>query len=276
MKIVEDQYPVGCPPYLHPDRAVLRAGARNISAVEKVSVSKGVLVGVVGVAAASLLALAYQLGKASGSEGVPAPATRSERTAPRPAEQPPSLQPRVAGLPADQAVERPGLAPASTSQWQAVAPQAAARQAPAPVESGASDAGSDPARASVAAYFDTVERIQVASASGNAETVGQEMASALASGDTSSLDKMIRETEAAKASLAAVVPPAPCAAHHRESLASLDDALDVLRSLKAAMESSDPVAQLGAVTTKGQALRTRADFLQKEELALRERYGLKR
>jgi hypothetical protein len=42
------------------------------------------------------------------------------------------------------------------------------------------------------------------------------------------------------------------------------------------MESSDPVAALSAVTAKGQALRTRADFLQKEEQALRERYGLRR
>ena len=166
--------------------------------------------------------------------------------------------------------------PAPTPDWQRVAPQAAAGQLAAPAGSERSNAGSDPARADVAAYFDAVERVQVASASGNPETVGQEMASALASGDTSSLDKMIRETEAAKAGLAVVVTPAPCATHHREALASLDDALEVLRSLKAAMESSDPVAALSAVTTKGQALRTRADFLQKEEQALRERYGLRR
>jgi hypothetical protein len=136
--------------------------------------------------------------------------------------------------------------------------------------------GDMPMRAAVAAYFDAVERIQVGSMSGNAESVGQEMASALASGDTSSLDKMIRETEAAKARLAAVSPPAPCAAHHRESVGSLDDALDVLRSLKAAMESQEPVAQLANVSARAQALRSRAEVLQKEELALKERYGLKR
>ena len=128
-------------------------------------------------------------------------------------------------------------------------------------------------RAAVAAYFDAVERIQVGSMSGEAESVGQEMAAALANGDTSGLDKMIRETEAAKARLAAVPPPAPCAAHHRESLGSLDDALEVLRSLKAAMESPDPAAQLAGVSARAQALRSRADVLQKEELALRERYA---
>jgi hypothetical protein len=159
---------------------------------------------------------------------------------------------------------------------QGAAPQAPAGQVSAPMEADRGNAGDISMRAAVAAYFDTIERIQVGSMSGNAESVGQEMAAALASGDMSSLDKMIRETEAAKARLAAVSPPAPCAAHYRESLGSLDDALEVLRSLKAAMESSDPVAALGAVTTKGQALRTRAEILQKEELALKERYGLKR
>src|ERR1035438_9880374 len=53
---------------------------------------------------------------------------------------------------------------------------------------------------------------------------------------------MIQETEAAKESLAALTPPASCAAHHRESLGSLDDALEILRSLKTAMESPEPAA----------------------------------
>jgi hypothetical protein len=72
-----------------------------------------------------------------------------------------------------------------------------------------------------------------------------------------------------------VAPPASCAAHHRESLASLDDAMEVLRSLKTAMESSEPATQLASVSAGAAALRSRADALQREELALRERYGLK-
>jgi len=76
--------------------------------------------------------------------------------------------------------------------------------------------------------------------SGEAEGVANEMAAALAKGDTSGLDRMIRETEAAKESLAALTPPASCATHHRGSLGSLDDALEILRSLKTAMESPGP------------------------------------
>ena len=87
---------------------------------------------------------------------------------------------------------------------------------------------------------------------------------------------MIRDSEAAKAKLAAIVPPASCAAHYRESAASLDDGLAMLRALKAAVESPDPVATLAGVGTRATELRSRADALQREDAALRQRYGLAR
>jgi hypothetical protein len=105
--------------------------------------------------------------------------------------------------------------------------------------------------------------------SGEAEGVANEMAAALAKGDTSGLDRMIRETEAAKERLAALTPPASCAAHHRGSLGSLDDAREILRSLKTAMESPEPAAQLPGVAARATALRSRVDVLQREEVALR-------
>lgn len=242
--------------------------------MERVSVSKGLLIGVVAIAVGSLLALVYQLGRASGP-GVPAPATRIERIAPRPQEDPLRLPAPAAGSGAEHADTRPAFGSTPSTPGQGAVLQAAAGQVPAAIESERGSAASDPMSAAVGAYLDAVERIQVASMSGNAESVGQEMAAALASGDTSGVDKLIRETEAAKALLAAVTPPAPCATHHRESVGSLDDALEVLRSLKAAMESPEPVAQLARVSTQATALRSRAEVLQKEELALRERYGLK-
>ena len=61
-----------------------------------VRVNKGLLVGVVAVAGAALLALAYQLGRASAPEGVPAPPTKIERIAPRPKEEPLPPPARVA------------------------------------------------------------------------------------------------------------------------------------------------------------------------------------
>ena len=231
--------------------------------MEKISVNKGILIGVVVVAAVSLLALVFLLGRESGSGSVSAPSTRIERVAPRAQEGLPPLPTSAAVLITEHPETRPAPAPTPSTPVQSAALQIAAN--PAPAE-----------RASVAAYFNAVDRIQMGGMTGEAEGIAREMAAALANGDTSGLDKMIRETEAAKQSLAAVTPPASCAAHHRESLASLDDAMDVLRSLKTAMESSDPATQLAGVSARATALRPRAEALQKEELALRERYGLKR
>ncbi len=238
--------------------------------------NRGLLIGVVAVAAVSLLALAFVLGRESGSGSVPAPPTRIERVAPRTPEAPPPTPDSAAA----RSTERPGTSPVSgpapAIPDQGPAGQAAAGQTPDPIGGGQGSAGFDAERGAVAAYLDAVEHIQVSAMNGEAEGIASEMATALANGDTSGLDRMIRETEAAKQSLAAVTPPAACATHHRESLASLDDAMDVLRSLKSAMESSEPASQLASVSARATALRSRADALQKEELALRERYGLKR
>ena len=243
--------------------------------MEKVSVNKGLLIGVVAMAAVSLLALVFLLGRESGSGSVSAPSTRIERVAPRAQEGPPSLPASAAMLITEHPETRPSPAPMPSTPVQSAALQIAASPAPAPIGGERGSAGFDAERASVAAYFDAVDHIQARSMSGEAEGVANEMAAALAKGDTSGLDKMIRETEAAKQSLAALMPPASCAAHHRESLASLDDAMEVLRSMKTAMESSEPATQLASVSARATALRSRADALQKEELALRQRYDLK-
>jgi hypothetical protein len=230
--------------------------------MEKVSMNKGLLIGVVAVAAVSLLALAFLLGRTSESGS--------------PAGQPPGrvLSGGVAASPVSdpRALDQPLPLPTSAVAW--ITDLAAPRPAPAPTDGERGSAGSDSARAAVVAYFDAVDHIQPGKMSGEAEGVANEMAAALAKGDTSGLDRMIRETEAGRESLAALTPPASCAAHHRESLGSLDDALEILRSLKTAMESPEPAAQLTGVASRANALRSRAEVLQKEELTLRQRYGL--
>jgi hypothetical protein len=252
--------------------------------MEKVSVNKGLLIGVVAVAAASLLAVAFLLGRSSGS-GIPSgpPPARelsgvvaSPASAPRALDQPMPMPTPVEAFITEpvQASPVPRFAPSAPEQRAAT--QESPGLAPAPAAGEPLRAGSDPARSAVAAYFDAVDRIQPAQVNGNAEAVASEMATALARGDSSDLDRMIRDTEAAKARLAALAPPASCAAHHHESLGSLDDALEMLRSMKTAMESPDPVAQLAAVAARATALRTRAEDLQREEQALRQRYGLTR
>ena len=232
--------------------------------------NRGVLIGVGAVAAAALLALAFVLGREAGSGSVPAPLTRVERAAPRPQEEPPPARTPVvaAGIPRAEAL--PAAIPTP-------APAAPIEAQPAAIAGGSgNNPSADPARGAVAAYFDAVDHIQPGAMSGDAEAMANEMGAALANGDMSGLDKLVRQTEAAREKLAAVVPPPSCADFHRDSLASVDDALAVVRSLKAAMESPDPAAQLASVAARANALKTRADALQKEEQDLRQRYGLKR
>ncbi len=224
--------------------------------------SRGFLVGIVAVAAASLLALAFVLGRES-SPGAAPPTTKIERIAPRI-----PLAPGASRTPATTSVFTAPLTEKPAPLAGTLPPDL-----PAPSEQ---INPSDAERAAVEAYFDAIDRIQPTAMNGDAEGVAGGIASALANGDTSGLDGMIRDTEVAKASLAAVSPPPPCAVHHRESLGSLDDALQVLRSLKAAMESPDAAGALAAVATRGNALRSRAEALKREEGTLRDRYGLKR
>lgn len=251
--------------------------------MEKVSVNKGLLAGVVGLAAISLLAVAFLLGRASGpgiavgptagadpSSGTATPASVLRGSDPVPAGSATRLSPIA------EPSSPPSPWPALPSQEERAAPQVAPDPAPVPAIVPPGPAASDPERGAVAAYLEAVDRIQPGQASGDPQSVANEMAAALARGDASGLDGMIRDAEAARGRLAALAPPAPCAAHHRESLGSLDDALGMLRSLKTAMESTDPVAQLAGIANRAAKVRSRAEALQNEELALRRRYGLVR
>ncbi|MFI5180045.1 MAG: hypothetical protein ACHQPI_01480 [Thermoanaerobaculia bacterium] len=233
--------------------------------------NKGVLIGVVTVAAAAVLAVAFLLGRASGSgtrSGQPAGGELAGGVVASPVPGPRALD--------QQAQPLPPPTPTAVSITEPAETRSAPGPAPAAIAGQRDSVGSDPARVAVAAYLDAVDQIQPGKMSGDAEGAANELAAALARGDTSGLDRMIRETEMARESLAAVSPPTPCAAHYRESLGSLDDALGMLRSLKTAMESSDPAALLPGVAARGAALRSRSEALQREELALRQRYGLTR
>ena len=236
--------------------------------METVRVNKGLLIGAVAVGAVSLLALAFALGRASGS-GSPAVRPTGPEDPRRGA--PPPSDPRA---PDRQAQPPSWPNPASASSPEPSDGRPDTGTAPAPSDGLRSGAAPDPDQAAVAAYLDAVDHVQPGKMNGDAEGAAREMAAALAKGDTSELDRMIRETEAARERLVAITPPATCAAHYRESLGSLDDAIEMLRALKTAMESSDPAAQLTVVAGRAGALRSRSEALQKEELALRLRYGL--
>src|SRR5664279_4270902 len=103
--------------------------------VAKASSNKGLLIGVVAVAAVALLALAYQLGRASAPEGVSPPPTKIERIAPRPHDAPSAAPaPAAASIP-ERTDTRPVYWPTPSTPGQGAALQMPAGQPPAPVYS---------------------------------------------------------------------------------------------------------------------------------------------
>ena len=213
----------------------------------KVEVPKGVLAGLAVLAAAGVLGLAFLLGRESGRRA--------------PAEPPKASLPQVgapaAGQSAPTEPPAPELPPAQSAP-SAVAPS----QPPA----------SDPARAAVAAYFQALEHLQPEVA-GDPTALAQQILADLARGDSSGFEGMIRKAESARDRLAAIVPPAPCAEHHRESLACMEASLALTRGLRKALSSPDALPRDFA--DRASALKARTEALQRQEKALKERFGLK-
>ncbi len=254
--------------------------------MEEVRVKRSLLFGLLAVAGVALLAVAFLLGRTSGSghaEGIRSQGQAAVVLGPeaRSAE-----EPSLRRIPGESPTASVAVTPPSSDSVPFLAQERpdSSRAAPAPVPptageltpTGDSAVAADPAATAVATYLADVDQIQPANLSGSPESVAGEMATALARGDTSGLDAMIRQTEAAKEKLAAVRPPAPCAVHYQKSLESLDDAVEMLRALKSSMQSPDPVSGLASVQARASILQTRAEALQNEDRALRQRYGLTR
>lgn len=232
--------------------------------MKQVEVSRELLIGLVAACAAALLALAFMLGRASGG---------SRSTIPAPAGQAPLSPP-----PADPLAAQPGDPQAAPPAEPQAAQPAEPAPAPAPTAPAvqAAPRAATPAKAAgpgaaVASYFHALERIQPGQLSGDPEAMAKGVLAGLVKGDTSGIDGMIQQSEAARASLDALTPPAPCAAYHQESLAALDDSLGMLRSLRTAIQAGSMPADFAA---QAELLRTRTEKLQKMEKDLRARYRL--
>ncbi len=224
----------------------------------KVVVQKGTLVGLWGALGSCVLALAFLLGRET-ARGPRAQAPPEAPAAqPLPAAQPPA--PAVAQTYSGIAVPPPPAVPAAPPS--PAVPAAAAAPAAAPA----------PARAAVAGYFQALDRIQPGQMAGGPGDLAKGLMEALSKGDTSGFDDMIRQAESARAALAALVPPAPCAAFHQESLASLDASIALLHSIRDSLTA--PGAPASDFTAQAAGLQARAERLQREEKDLRQRYGV--
>lgn len=241
--------------------------------VNKVQIPKGLLVGLVGVAAAAVLGMAFLLGRESArtSQGAPRKASvgsifQAAPTVPAASAKTHQASDSPPGL------EVPGSAPVSgagsavVSDIQRSLPPSAGPPAIAilPKDSG---------RTAVAAYFQAVDSIQQAS-NGDPEAMAQQIVAGLGKGDSSGFDGMSREAREARGRLAAIAPPESCAAYHHACLESLDAGLDLMLDMKKALSSSEQETSMLNLTDRANALKARSEALQLQERALKQRYGL--
>lgn len=226
--------------------------------MQKVEVHKPLLIALGCTAAAAVIGLVFLLGRESGRAAKP-----QDAPAPvMPAQVITGPTPGLAGVPP----KEESSPPASTVQGLAVAP-------PLPKGTLAESAG-ESVRAQVVAYFDAIDHIQPTGKGGDPESTAQGIMGSLAKGDSSGFDGMIQQAEAARGRLAAISPPQACATYHRESSASLDNGLALMRSLKTALAGQGTEGQLTSLAAQAEGLRKRSESLQTEEQALRRLYGV--
>ncbi len=226
----------------------------------KIEMPRSLLVGLVGVAALAVLGIVFLLGRESGrrhlEEARTGPSTSSLMTPAVPAQE----------LPLTPTISNGGSPSSETPRPEPTPPSAT-------IPSGIVTLPGDAMRASVAAYFQAVEASQP-SASGDPETLAQQVVAGLGKGDMSGFDGMILQAQATRNRLYAITPPQPCAAYHRESLTSLDAGLDLMRDMKQALSSSGQEVAAIQLADRANALKARTGALQLQELALKQRYGL--
>ncbi len=240
----------------------------------KVEIPKNVLIGLVALAASAVLGLVFLLGRESGRlPSVQLPRQSGSLGPPSP---PSGAVKSAEGL--TKPISQPAQSPAPI--WAPEASPPAAQARPTPPESSvakplttATIPRQDPIRDEVATYFKTVEYIQPASG-GDPESMAQQVVAGLGKGDTSGFDEMIRQARAARTRMSDVVPPPPCAAYHREALASLDAGLELMRSMRKALAAPGQESQVLDLADQANALKARSEALQVQEKALKQRYGL--
>ena len=229
----------------------------------KIEIPKSLLVGLVAMAAIAVLGIVFLFGRESGRRhrGDSGTVLSNPALAPTPS---PAPAPTNAGT-------APGtgtLSPPGPER-----PQSATPLAFLPV--GVANASNDPAHVAVAAYFQAVEGIQPAS-SGDPESMAQQVVAGLGKGDLSGFDGMIQQAKATRNRLAAITPPQPCAAYHRESLEGLDAGLDLMREIKKDLSSPGQEASAINLAERANALKVRTEALQFQEKSLKQRFGLRK
>lgn len=129
-------------------------------------------------------------------------------------------------------------------------------------------------RREVAEYFRRMDATQSAAKTWSDPTaLAQEVLADAMRGDSSGFDKLIAASAAARDGVRTMTVPAPCAEHHRLTLALLNDAVVILTRLRDGVAAGDPGAVAG-IATSGSALEARARAVDELGASLRSQYGV--
>jgi hypothetical protein len=109
---------------------------------------------------------------------------------------------------------------------------------------------------------------------GNPSDFANELLNQAVMGDASGVDSLLAQARASQAALAKVKVPESCKAHYRLLSGEMRTSIEILQTLKTALETSDSLA-LAGMAGKGAAAQRQARELEKLTAELRERSAAK-
>ena len=129
-------------------------------------------------------------------------------------------------------------------------------------------------RRDVAEYFRRMDATEGAAKTwSDPNALAQEVLGQAMRGDTGGFDNLVTASARARDGVRAITPPAPCAEHHRLTLALLDEAVVILSKLRDGVAAGDPTA-VAAIASSGSALEGRARAVDTLAASLRAQYGV--
>lgn len=235
--------------------------------MEKVTVTKPILIGLVAALAASLSGVAFLLGRESTRGEAARVSTMAPRTA---AVAPPIAPPGFAPPPV--AVD----APAAPTPAPPVPPLRSAPSAAPPTVAGPPPGATiDPElQRAIVEYFARVDRLQQGPATDNSEAFAGQLMKAALDGDTSGFERFLHDAELSQSQLKAIAAPAPCRAYHQSALGLMAESIGMLRAIRSSLSTGDTTALAGVGAGAGQ-LQSRLQALEAEKKAILTAYRLR-
>ena len=237
----------------------------------RVGVPVPVLYGGIAALIALLMAVGFFAGRAStgsGASRVPETAAGSS-AAPPDAVSPEDPRPQgPAAIPAPEAGAPPaGAPPAADARVAAPETPAAAVAAPMPAPPAS-------LQRDVAEYFQRMDAAQSAAKTWSDPTaLAQEVLAQAMRGDSSGFDRLIAASAAARDGVRDMDVPAPCAEHHRLSMALLGEAVAILTRLRDGVAAGDTGA-VAAIAASSGDMETRVRAVDALGARLRAQYGV--